>query len=65
MQAPKGSRVEVVGNPIKFTGGKGPDPNYPPALGQDNISVLSAWLDMPQSVSDGLLADGVLGVSSA
>ncbi len=60
MQAPQGKRVEVVGNPIKFAGCESPDPSYPPALGQDNTSVLSAWLDMPRSVADALRADGVL-----
>jgi len=65
MQTPKGKCIEVVGNPIKFAGSKSPDPTYPPALGQDNVSVLSAWLDMPRSVADELLADGVLGDGSA
>ena len=65
MQAPKGKRIEVVGNPIKFADGESPDPTYPPALGQDNVSVLSAWLDLPRSVADEMLADGVLGDGSA
>nr|WP_260481650.1 CoA transferase [Sphingomonas sp. J315] len=65
MQAPGGRRIEVVGNPIKFAGGPDPDPTYPPALGQDNASVLSAWLGMPRSAADELLADGVLGKGSA
>jgi crotonobetainyl-CoA:carnitine CoA-transferase CaiB-like acyl-CoA transferase len=65
MQAPKGKRIEVVGDPIKFASGQNPDPTYPPALGQDNVSILSTWLDMPRSVADELLADGVLGDGSA
>lgn len=65
MQTPKGKCIEVVGNPIKFAGGKSPDPTYPPALGQDNAAVLSAWLDMPRSVADELVADGVLGAGPA
>ena len=65
MQSPKGKRIEVVGDPIKFASGQHPEPTYPPALGQDNVSVLSEWLGMPRSVADELLADGVLGVGSA
>lgn len=65
MQAPNGKRIEVVGNPIKFVGGRSPDPTYPPALGQDNVAILTAWLDMPRAVAEELLADGVLRESAA
>lgn len=60
MQAPSGQQIEVVGDPIKFPGRPDSEPSYPPALGQDNLAVLSGWLQMSPSVVEALVADGVL-----
>ncbi len=44
MQAPDGSSIEVVGNPIKVVGAATPVDHYPPKLGADMDNVLSDWL---------------------
>jgi CoA:oxalate CoA-transferase len=44
MVSPQGQRIEVVGNPIKFTGAATPAASYPPALGADGDAVLRDWL---------------------
>ncbi len=44
MDGPTHKGVEVVGNPIKFTGAAMPKPTYPPALGADTETVLKEWL---------------------
>jgi crotonobetainyl-CoA:carnitine CoA-transferase CaiB-like acyl-CoA transferase len=40
-----GHRADVVGNPIKFTGGEAMQATYPPALGMDAGVVLADWLN--------------------
>jgi crotonobetainyl-CoA:carnitine CoA-transferase CaiB-like acyl-CoA transferase len=37
--------IRVAGNPIKFSGSPEPQYRFPPALGQDNASVVSDWLE--------------------
>jgi crotonobetainyl-CoA:carnitine CoA-transferase CaiB-like acyl-CoA transferase len=42
----EGDAIEVVGNPIKFSGEAESAAAYPPRLGADAHHVLHAWLDM-------------------
>lgn len=41
-----GTKIDVVGNPIKFIDAAELPGRYPPALGEDARGVLGAWLDM-------------------
>ncbi|SSW69442.1 CoA transferase [Achromobacter veterisilvae] len=52
--------IEVVGNPIKFTGSGCVEATYPPRLGADAEAVLSAWLDLPADAVGALRARQVL-----
>ena len=52
--------IEVVGNPIKFMGGRPAPAAYPPALGADTNHVLMNWLGMDGSQIARLGAQRVL-----
>jgi CoA:oxalate CoA-transferase len=60
MQNDAGEQVEVVGNPIKFTGAAPATMAYPPALGADAETVLENWLDMSRDEAAALREQGVL-----
>jgi CoA:oxalate CoA-transferase len=60
LQNDAGERVEVVGNPIKFTGAAAATMAYPPALGADAETVLENWLDMSRDEAAALRQQGVL-----
>lgn len=55
-----GTRIEVVGNPIKFVGETSPEPGYPPRLGEDAACVLGGWLGLDAAEVEALRADGVV-----
>ncbi|WP_424139527.1 CaiB/BaiF CoA transferase family protein [Roseomonas chloroacetimidivorans] len=55
-----GTRIEVVGNPIKFVGETSPEPGYPPRLGEDAVRVLGGWLGLDAAEVEALRADGVV-----
>ncbi len=58
---PNGEALRVAGNPIKFTGEPESDHRYPPMLGADNCSVLSALLGLPADRIDELRRGGAFG----
>lgn len=61
----RGHRIEVAGNPIKFTGeAPGPD-RYPPRLGEDNAHVLRDVLQWDAARIAALVEAGVLKPSAA
>ncbi|HEY8611706.1 MAG TPA: CoA transferase [Roseomonas sp.] len=55
-----GTRIEVVGNPIKFVGETSPEPGYPPRLGEDAARVLGGWLSLDAVEVEALRANGVV-----
>ena len=60
-----GTKVEVVGNPIHFTGGERKAPTYPPACGADTSAVLNDWLQMDAPEVEALFATGALAQRKA
>lgn len=60
MTSDSGAEIEVVGNPIHFTGGTRNTPTYPPACGADAGSVLKDWLQMGAPEVAALTASGAL-----
>lgn len=60
-----GRRIEVVGNPIKFSPMTTPPAIYPPTLGQDAPTVLRSWLDKSEAEIADLAACGALPAASA
>ncbi|SPF81516.1 CaiB/BaiF CoA transferase family protein [Pseudoprimorskyibacter insulae] len=60
MRNASGKEIEVVGNPVHFTGGTREAPNYPPSLGGDASSVLGEWLQMGDEEVASLAKAGVL-----
>jgi len=57
------TRIEVVGNPIKFTGEASTNSRYPSRLGADAAEVLQRWLDMPAQRVAELAGRGVLAAA--
>jgi crotonobetainyl-CoA:carnitine CoA-transferase CaiB-like acyl-CoA transferase len=55
-----GDSIEVVGNPIKFSGETEAPATYPPRLGADADHVLRAWLDMASGDIQALAESGAL-----
>jgi len=56
------TKIEVVGNPIRFSPSPPPrQSTYPPAIGADTASVLQSWLDLTQSELQRLQATGAFG----
>ncbi|MFM0283826.1 CoA transferase [Paraburkholderia sediminicola] len=55
-----GHRIDLVGNPIKFSGGESVEPEYPPKFGANAQHVLSEWLDLDQEVIDDLMTQNVV-----
>jgi crotonobetainyl-CoA:carnitine CoA-transferase CaiB-like acyl-CoA transferase len=55
-----GDSIEVVGNPIKFSGETESPATYPPRLGADANHVLRAWLDMAPGDIQALTDSGAL-----
>jgi CoA:oxalate CoA-transferase len=58
-----GSRLEFVGNPIKFTDRLEREPARPPQLGENTAGVLVEFLGMAEDEADELAATGVVGTS--
>lgn len=48
MEKADGTKIEVVGNPIKITGAALATDRYPPSLGGDLASVMQDWLGQPE-----------------
>jgi crotonobetainyl-CoA:carnitine CoA-transferase CaiB-like acyl-CoA transferase len=65
LRDPDGDAIEVVGNPIKFSGEAELPPRYPPRLGADAGDVLRAWLDMAPHDIRALSDCGALTASEA
>jgi crotonobetainyl-CoA:carnitine CoA-transferase CaiB-like acyl-CoA transferase len=59
-----GDTIEVVGNPIKFSGEVEPAASYPPRLGADNGRVLADWLRMQPEEVENLAKSGALSTSA-
>ncbi|MDB5819277.1 MAG: carnitine dehydratase [Rhizobacter sp.] len=55
-----GEHIEVVGNPIRFTGEPQAASTYPPRLGADAEDVLHAWLGTPPGEVVALRDRGVI-----
>jgi crotonobetainyl-CoA:carnitine CoA-transferase CaiB-like acyl-CoA transferase len=55
-----GTRIEVVGNPIRLVNEVPLEAEYPPRLGEDAHRVLREWLGMERSEVDRLHATGVV-----
>ncbi len=55
-----GTRIEVVGNPIRFTGHAPAPSRYPARLGADAQEVLHGWLGMEPAATQALADAGVL-----
>jgi crotonobetainyl-CoA:carnitine CoA-transferase CaiB-like acyl-CoA transferase len=55
-----GHRIEVAGNPIKFTGEPAVTNTYPPALGEHSTRVLADVLQWDAQRIEALFAAGVL-----
>ncbi|ARP80438.1 carnitine dehydratase [Bordetella genomosp. 8] len=55
-----GDAIDVVGNPIKFSGEAEVPPTYPPRLGKDADEVLARWLGMPADDVRSLAERGAL-----
>ncbi|HTK02615.1 MAG TPA: CoA transferase [Bordetella sp.] len=60
-----GDSIEVVGNPIKFSGEAESPATYPPRLGADADHVLRAWLDMAPGDIQALTDSGALTAAPA
>jgi crotonobetainyl-CoA:carnitine CoA-transferase CaiB-like acyl-CoA transferase len=58
-----GDHIEVVGNPIKFSGQPDVEATYPPRLGADAEQVLWTWLQMEPQAVQALMEEGVLAVA--
>lgn len=54
---------ENVATPIRFVDTEGVEAQYPPALGQDTVDILTHDLGIPHSEVQRLLSDGVIGAS--
>ncbi|MDT3684216.1 MAG: CoA transferase [Pseudorhodoplanes sp.] len=61
MQGPKGEKLRVAGNPLKFIGEGDPAYRYPPQLGADTSAVLKSVLGLEQERIDALANDGAFG----
>lgn len=56
------TKIEVVGNPIRFTPSPPPrESTYPPAIGADTASVLQSWLNLTHSELQSLQKTGAFG----
>ena len=55
-----GTRIEVVGNPIKFVGATEDPASYPPVLGADAVQVLGDWLALDGAQIGKLCETGVV-----
>jgi CoA:oxalate CoA-transferase len=64
LRDPDGDTVEVVGNPIKFSGEETSEATYPPRLGEDTEHILRTWLNMDATRINGLIEIGVLSGST-
>lgn len=62
---PKGGGIDVVGNPIKFIGAPAAASSYPPALGQDAVTVLADWLSLDESAVQALVSKQIVHAGPA
>jgi len=63
MDGPQGERLRVAGNPVKFVGETETASSYPPLLGADTKTVLSAWLALSDERIGALERDGAFGAA--
>jgi len=60
LQSGNGEEIELVGNPIHFSGSNQPQPEYPPALGANSEEVIREWLEDAEGILRSLDEAGAL-----